>query len=107
MPSWKPVVYELTRLATDAERKVLVAYFITMPILATLSDIWRKAAELGRACRRNGYTPGSMDLLISQLAIHHDADLVTFDRDYLDIASVSPLRVEYLHRPTGALLKSW
>ena len=41
---------------------------------------------------------GSLDLLIAALSIHHDAELITFDADYLAIARVSKLRVHHLSR---------
>jgi predicted nucleic acid-binding protein len=55
---------------------------------------------LGRRCRENGLTPGSLDLLIAAVAIHHDAELLTFDSDFEQIARVSSLRVSHLHRPS-------
>jgi predicted nucleic acid-binding protein len=42
---------------------------------------------------------GSLDLLIASTALHHDAELVTFDDDFEQIASASSLRVKRLHRP--------
>jgi hypothetical protein len=35
---------------------------------------------------------------IAALSIHHDAELITFDPDYLAIARVSKLRVQHLSR---------
>jgi len=45
-----------------------------------------------------GFNAGSLDLLIAALSIHHDAELITFDADYLAIARVSKLRVHHLSR---------
>ena len=56
-------------------------------------------AELGRACRRSGITVGSIDLFIAAIAIHHGAELVTFDEDFQRIAGASKLRVKLLKRP--------
>jgi len=42
-----------------------------------------------------------MDLLIAQVAIHHDVELVTFDCDFANISAVSKLRVNLLKRPTS------
>ena len=42
---------------------------------------------------------GSIDLLIAVVAIHHQAELVTFDSDFEQIAHVCDLQVKLLHRP--------
>jgi predicted nucleic acid-binding protein len=41
-----------------------------------------------------------LDLLISTVAIHHGAELSTFEADFEPIASVSTLKVKLLMRPT-------
>jgi len=68
-------------------------------MLSTPVNLWSEAAALGQRCRRNGISAGSLDLLIASVALHHDADLVTFDADFDRIATVSTLRVTRLHRP--------
>lgn len=40
----------------------------------------------------------SLDLLIACCALHHEAELVTFDADYVTIARAAPLRVLLLSR---------
>jgi predicted nucleic acid-binding protein len=44
-------------------------------------------------------TVGSLDLLIASVAVHHDAELITFDADFEQIATVATLRVTRLMRP--------
>jgi predicted nucleic acid-binding protein len=39
-----------------------------------------------------------MDLLIAAASIHHDAEVVTFDAHFADIAKLSSLRVQLLTR---------
>ena len=95
----EPVAFELLHYATAAEAQQLAAHFQSMVQLATPGDLWSRAAELGQGCRKGGITPGSLDLLIAQVAIHHGAELLTFDSDYLGIASVSSLQVRFLQRP--------
>ncbi len=95
----EPIAFELLRNATAAEARQLTAHFQNMVQLATPGDLWTRAAELGRDCRKSGITVGSLDLLIAHLAIHHGAELITFDNDYLGIASVSALQVRLLQRP--------
>ena len=70
----------------------------TLPVLTTPERLWDKAIELGRRCVDRGFHAGPMNLLIAALAIHHGAELVTFDRDYASIAGASTLRLQLLKR---------
>jgi predicted nucleic acid-binding protein len=97
----EPIIFELLRSATDAEAIQLTQHFQSLPLLGSPEDLWSSGVELGRACRRTGLTPGSIDLLIATVAIHHDAELVTFDTDFPRIASVSKLRVKLLKYPVS------
>lgn len=97
----EPVVFELLRFASEQEAQTLNEQFKFLPMLPTPPDIWIAAAELGQRCRRAGIVAGPLDLLIATVAIHHQADLVTFDRGFERIASVSDLRVNVLERPTA------
>jgi predicted nucleic acid-binding protein len=47
-----------------------------------------------------GRTPLALDLLIAAIALHHSAEVATFDDDYQKIATVSNLHVKLLQRPT-------
>jgi predicted nucleic acid-binding protein len=96
----EPIVFELLRNANDLEASQLAGHFENLPRLADPEDLWRRAAELGQNCRKNGITVGALDLLIAHVAIHYGAELVTFDSDFQSIASVSKLQVNLLHRPT-------
>ena len=52
------------------------------------------AAELHRKCRKKGLTVRStVDLLIAQIALDHQATLLHNDRDFEALASVSPLKL--------------
>jgi len=95
----EPIAFEVLRHATDAERPQIEAQFTTLPLLPTPPQLWRDATALGRQCRSHGINSGSLDLLIATLAIHHRAELVTFDTGFSQIASVSTLRVIVLDRP--------
>jgi predicted nucleic acid-binding protein len=96
----EPVVFEVLRYASDEETVQLQEQFRLLPLLPTPSSLWTDAAELGRDCRKQGITPSALDLLISSIAIHHAAELVTFDADFEPIAGVSTLKVKLLQRPT-------
>jgi predicted nucleic acid-binding protein len=95
----EPVVFEITRHATPAENRQLARQFQTLPLLATPADLWTQAAGLGQACRQRSIMASSLDLLVASIAIHHGAELVTFDRDFQKIAGVLNLRVKFLTRP--------
>ena len=97
----EPIVFEVLRSATDAEARQLTDYFETLPLLASPANLWSIGVELGRACRRIGVNAGSIDLPIAAVAIHHGAELFTFDDDFQRIATVSDLRIKLLKRPTA------
>jgi len=94
----EPIAFEVLRHATPQEQIWITAQFETLPILPTPAHLWRDATRLGQQCRSNGFNAGSLDLIIAALAIHHDAELITFDADYLAIARASNLRVHHLSR---------
>jgi predicted nucleic acid-binding protein len=97
----EPIIYELLRYAADEEIRVLEAQFQTMPMIQTPDDLWAAATKLGQRCRRKGINAGSLDLLIATVAMHHDAELVTFDAGFQKIAKACDLRVNLLLRPTA------
>jgi len=94
----EPVAFEVLRHASPQEHRWINAQFETLPLLPTPHLLWRDATRLGQQCRSAGFNAGSMDLIIAAFAIHHDAELVTFDADYLAIARSSKLRVLHLSR---------
>jgi predicted nucleic acid-binding protein len=95
----EPIIFEVLRHAIDLEVRVIQAQFQTMPCLHTPDDLWTCAARLGQDCRKRGITASSLDLLIAAVAIHHDAELVTFDQDFQNIAKTCALRVKRLQKP--------
>ena len=97
----EPVAFEVLRYASDEETKQLTKLFDTLPMLATPAGLWSEAAALGPQCRSQGITPGSIDLIIAALAVHHSVELITFDADFEQIAAVSALRLIRLTRPRG------
>jgi predicted nucleic acid-binding protein len=95
----EPVRFEVLRAARPEEARLLEAQFDTLPMLPTPGDLWQQAINLGQACRQIGRTVLSLDLLIAAVALHHNAELVSFDADFDAIASVSALRLNRLTRP--------
>ncbi len=96
----EPITFEILRHATAGEARQLTQQFQTLPMLATPPLLWTEAAQLGQACRQKNLTVGSLDLLIATIALHHGAEVVTFDDDFQKIAGVSSLQVKLLKRPT-------
>jgi predicted nucleic acid-binding protein len=95
------VAFEVLRHANPRERPLIEAQFATLPLLPTPSRLWQRATALGQQCREIGVTVGSIDLLIASLALHHDAEIITFDAAYLAVARAAPLRVTLLSRGDG------
>ena len=95
----EPVLFEVLRAAKPEEAPLLEAQFNTLPCLPTPTDLWQQAIVLGQACRQIGRTVLSLDLLVASVALHHNAELVSFDADFEAIASVSALRLNRLTRP--------
>jgi hypothetical protein len=96
----EPIMFEVLRFATVDEIEPIQAQFQLLPLLPTPNDLWESAAKLGQSCRGKGITAGPLDLLIAQIAVHHEAELVTFDTDFQAIAKACGLRVKLLQRPT-------
>ena len=95
----EPVRFELLRSARPQDARLLEAQFATLPCLATPADLWQRAITLGQACRQVGRSVLSLDLLVAAVALHHSAELVSFDTDFEAIAAVSELRLKRLDRP--------
>lgn len=95
-----PIIFEILRHATPQESRQLTRQFQTFPVLAVPPDLWSAAASLGQQCRQQGFTIGSLDLLIATVALHHGAMLITFDDDFQKISTLSNLQVKLLQRPS-------
>jgi predicted nucleic acid-binding protein len=95
----EPVTFEILRYATDTEAAQLHQQFRHLPLLPTPTDLWPRAAKLGQRCRKDGIHAGAIDLLISTVAAHHGAQILTFDADFQAIADIGGLRVRVLKRP--------
>jgi len=92
----EPVAFEVLRHATPKERQRIEAHFATLPLLATPPQLWRDATRLGQRCRDQGLNAGSLDLIITTIALHHEAELVTGDADYAAIARIAPFPLKLL-----------
>jgi len=100
----EPIAFEVLRHATPQERVRIEDQFSTLALLPSPQKLWRDAVHLGQQCRKGCFTAGFIDLLIATIAIHHSAELVTFDSDYAAIADHSALKVRLLERPDLPLM---
>jgi len=51
------------------------------------------ASELSNKCRSKGIIAGSIDFLIASTAIRNELQLVTFDKDFINISKHSNLKI--------------
>jgi predicted nucleic acid-binding protein len=82
-------------IKTDREYREVKASLLIFPILSLKSpDSYIAVAELFRKCRKKGFTIRStVDLLIAQIAIEHDAILLHNNRDFEAIAQVCDIGI--------------
>ena len=52
-----------------------------------------EAANIRNACRRRGVQVGTIDALLAQLCIGRNLTMLTTDRDFEHVASLTPLKV--------------
>ena len=95
----EPIWFELLRLCLKSERKTVETRLMTLPLLHTPADLWRKATRFGQQCKDAGIQAGFADLLISTICLHHAAVIVTFDNHFVSLAKVIGFEVELLTRP--------
>ena len=94
----EPVLCELLRSASAAQRPVIARHFATIPVLSTPSKLWSDATRLGQQCYDAGIIVGALDLLIATVCLHHNVELITFDKLFAEIARISRLRARVLDR---------
>jgi len=88
------VLLELLRgfIPPRAQERILTDLSPLELIEPTRSD-YAEAARLANTCRQSGVQLGSVDALLAHLAIAHDLELLTTDRDFDNAAKVVPVRV--------------
>ena len=89
----EPVLFELRRATPAAARRNVQSQLDLFPLAPTSRGLWHDAAQLGQKCLGRGFVPAAMDLLIAQVCLDQNLELITFDRDFAEIARVSSLRV--------------
>jgi predicted nucleic acid-binding protein len=77
----EPITFALLRHTTPTETEQMTARFAAMPTLATPPNLWTLAAKLGQESLRRKLAIGAHELLVAAVALHHDAEIVTFNED--------------------------
>jgi len=75
------------------QRERLIEHFSSLPLIVPDLADHIEAAALQTTCRRRGIQIGTIDALLAQLAIGHDLEFLTADRDFTLIARHAPLRI--------------
>jgi predicted nucleic acid-binding protein len=92
----EPVLLELLVGATSTRRAAELRSLVTRGPMARLRGLadWEAAATIARTARSAGRPVRStIDCLIAAVAIRTDLPVVTCDRDFTAIASITPLQV--------------
>jgi predicted nucleic acid-binding protein len=74
-------------------RTKIVERFSTVPMVHPDRDDHTSAADLRNHCRRSGVQLGTVDALIAQLCIRHGLALLSTDRDFVNAARHTDLRL--------------
>jgi predicted nucleic acid-binding protein len=98
-----PVIHEVLQGFRD-ERAFQVAResMYALPIVESplKTGVFDEAIQLYRRSRQAGFTPrSSVDCLIAACALRHGLTVVHRDRDFNDLARISPLEARDILRP--------
>ena len=95
----EPIWFELLRLCPKTERKGVAARLMTLPMLHTPAELWRKGTIFGQRCKDAGIQAGFADLLLGTICLHHTVVMVTFDHHFSSLSKIIGFEVEVLGRP--------
>lgn len=86
------IVQELLQGARgEQELSLLESRFMALPMLIATPDTFARAGGLYARCRWKGITIRSPhDCLIAATAVEHDVPLLSFDRDFKQLARIEP-----------------
>lgn len=88
------VLQELLQgFAGPKDRAQILIRFSALPLIVPTREDHAQAAELRNYCRRKGVQIGTIDALLGQLCIHHNATMLTADEDFTRMAKHSRLKV--------------
>lgn len=89
-----PVLAELLQgCRTAGEASTILDHVSALPFLEMSFSAWRRAGEISSSLRRKGTTLPLMDVIISALALEHNAEVFTVDPHFDKIPGLK------LHKP--------
>lgn len=71
----------------------IIEYFESLPFIVPEREDYIRAANLRNRCRKKGIRVGTIDVLLAQLCIDREIEILTTDKDFLQIAKVASLKV--------------
>lgn len=74
-------------------RELILEHFAALPLLLPDREDYVAAADLRNACRRSGVQIGTIDALLARLCIRHELTMLSTDRDFAAVATMSPLEL--------------
>jgi predicted nucleic acid-binding protein len=83
----------LQGFAGPKSRSQIVQRFAALPLIVPDREDHVAAAELRNQCRRKGVQIATIDALLAQLCIRHDATMLTIDVDFTRIAKHTRLKL--------------
>jgi hypothetical protein len=91
-----PIFAELVSgVSLPAESRRLAALLRGLEWLEPEAEIWPRIATTRFTLARAGKQAALIDLFIAHTAADHGADLLTRDRDFVDIATVVPVQMRH------------
>ncbi len=81
----------LQGIRSDTLFKNIEQQFDALELMSLTKHDYVCAAKLSQVCRRAGINASTIDFLIAAAAIEHSCSLLTTDKDFEYIATVSPL----------------
>jgi len=83
----------LSGIREKAQFEKLEEILAGFPLLLATQQTHIKAARIANACRSKGIAVSAVDCLIAAMAIEHNAQLLTSDRDFVYMAEHCALRL--------------
>ena len=80
-----PVIFEIKRGLRSPERKKILPLFDALIRLSFDEVMWDAAGDLDASLRKKGVTIPPMDVLISQICLHHKVSLFTLDEHFRSV----------------------
>lgn len=83
----------LSGLRDEAQFRRLRDFLRDFPDAAIRTDDYEEAARAANRCRREGIATSSIDMLICAIAVRHDWEILTTDRDFIHYRKILKIRL--------------